>query len=417
MASWLDRVNNDFTITTGDGKTYTPKWMKATKEKEFNIAEFEFPEVEGTLVYRSLSKGRRYNIEIYFQGDDHLDVASNFDISSDDPRAWKISHPYYGLITVQPLGLSFDNSKMNVSEITGTLVETITEENPQGSLDPIDSINFNKNQLDLTVQTNLGNQIPPLQITPILQNQMLSQVQSAYQNGLPIIRIDTDATEYFNAFTKVNAAITGYTTQASNALIFLSDLYNSPINFTTSVKNRITTLTNQFNSVRTNVMTLLLQNSPNLTPKAKTVYENAGVTIISAAAVASVTNMDYNNRNDIIAIIEAILALYQQLLADLDALQSANAGSTTSYVPDANSLIELNSLLNQTVSSLFTVGLSSKQERILYCEWDTNLILLAHRLYGLLPDDSTIQTLMDNNEIGLSELLEIKKGRKIIYYV
>ena len=38
-------------------------------------------------------------------------------------------------------------------------------------------------------------------------------------------------------------------------------------------------------------------------------------------------------------------------------------------------------------------------------------------VYGLLPDDSTIQYFADTNNIGLNEVFQIEKGRKIVYYV
>jgi hypothetical protein len=66
---------------------------------------------------------------------------------------------------------------------------------------------------------------------------------------------------------------------------------------------------------------------------------------------------------------------------------------------------------------LFEIAISAQQERSILCDSDTNVILLAHRFYGLLLDDSTIQRVMDNNSIGISEILDIKKGRKILYYV
>jgi len=73
-------------------------------------------------------------------------------------------------------------------------------------------------------------------------------------------------------------------------------------------------------------------------------------------------------------------------------------------------------LVNYTISNLFNIAINAKQERSIIVEDDTNLVALAHRFYGLAPDDSTIEDLMLGNKIGLSELLIIKKGRKISYY-
>jgi hypothetical protein len=98
-------------------------------------------------------------------------------------------------------------------------------------------------------------------------------------------------------------------------------------------------------------------------------------------------------------------------------LQSDNASSPESYIPDANSLIGLNNIINFTISNLYDVALDSKQERSIILEEDSNIFLLTHRFYGLQEDDSSIDQFMDQNEIGLNEMLGIRKGRRIIYYV
>src|SRR5690242_2796658 len=99
--SWLDRITDSLTITTGEGSTFTPNWINAVRQKEYNIAEFEFIEQKGTLVSRKLPRGNKYNIEIYFQGDNHLNEAGRFDLAADDPRYWVMAHPFYGHVNVQ----------------------------------------------------------------------------------------------------------------------------------------------------------------------------------------------------------------------------------------------------------------------------------------------------------------------------
>ena len=60
---------------------------------------------------------------------------------------------------------------------------------------------------------------------------------------------------------------------------------------------------------------------------------------------------------------------------------------------------------------------NAAQQRIYRTEKDTNVILMAYKFYGLLPDDSTIQRVIDENNICLNEILQIKKGRDLVYYV
>lgn len=413
--SWIDKIKNDLIIVTGDGNTFRPAWMNASKEKEYNIAEFEFPDIKGTLVSRKLSKGRKYSLEIYFQGANCIEDAAAFERSADDPRAWTITHPFYGNITVQPLGLVFDNTMYNVSKVTSMVIETITEGGPRGNVDAVSKIKYDKDQLDkiFAQAYALRLKVPTSSDKTLLTN----NVKKVYDLGLPSIKLDIDAENYFNAFNAANSAILNLAADIAANIAFVQALINEPLQFVNSIKIRIQTLVNQFNSLRTAIFNLSATSSPNYNSRTKAGDEHNRGMIISAMAVASVTEMDYITREDVVATVESIVDTYNQYILDLDTFQSSNGGSTSSYIPDADSLIALGDLVDFAVSSLFTVALNSKQGRILYCEKDTNLINLAHRLYGLTIDDSTLESLAATNNIGLLELLQIKKGRKIIWFV
>jgi hypothetical protein len=57
------------------------------------------------------------------------------------------------------------------------------------------------------------------------------------------------------------------------------------------------------------------------------------------------------------------------------------------------------------------------KERFLFLEEDTNLILLTQRLYSLDDADNNMVELMENNNLGPNDILQLKKGRKIVYYI
>jgi len=204
--SWVEKVRNDFIIKTGDGKKYIPNWLNATKAKEYNISEFDFPNIPGTLVRRTTVRGAKYNLEIYFQGDDNLDISKAFETSADDNRNWVISHPYYDNLIVQPISLSFDNSEHNVTKITGTVIETITEDYPKGSISPADKINADKEALDSTFSQSFANNVQP----KTADINLLSQNSNSLYNQATkaVIKFNEEETsKYFNFFTAANAAI------------------------------------------------------------------------------------------------------------------------------------------------------------------------------------------------------------------
>jgi esterase/lipase len=439
--SWVEQIKTEFIIKTGDGLeygkigTFPILWVNPQKEVEYNIAEFQFPELAGTLVKRGTPRGRRYPLEFYFQGENHLDQSARFEKSANDPRPWTITHPYYGTIICEPVSLNFDNTGDNVTKITGTVIETIVEDNPKTSVNPTDKIK--SDHLDTTTKFNSAfatNVKPDGKSIRTLS----SNTTKVYNEGKKKARTTVNAEKYFNLYNTANAAILQATSKPLEAIRAIQAMISYPSMFVDGVKNRIKTIINQIDKLRTSIDTL--------TSKAdKKIYEhNAGVSVASLALTAVVTKQDtiteasnditdlqldpdsladekpvtdYANKKDVLDAIDNILDSYSGYLSDLDSLQSDNAGDIESYIPDADSLIALNDLINYTVSNLFDVALNAKQERSIILEQDSNVVLLAHRFYGLKSDDSTIDELIRNNNIGTNELLHIRKGRKIIYYV
>lgn len=406
--SWVDKIQNDFLITTGDNKTYKVNWINPSKSVDFNVSEFEFPNLAGTLVQRGTPKGRRFTIEVFFQGEFNLEQSAAFETSANDPRAWTISHPLYGTIIVQPVNLNFDDSRHNVTRITGTLIETITQDNPKNTIVPADKITSDKLDLDEVVAYSFANDIPEPDTNVI--NDLTSKTSTVYNEGKKSVKTTLDAEEYFNAFNTANAAILEATEFPLEAMRAVQAVINAPSLFADGVKNRITTLVNTFTKLRDSIVNIVSK-------REKKVYESTGSTLVSAMALAAVTDIDYRNAREVLSAIDQITEAYDTFVEDLDGLQSDNASSPESYIPDANSLIGLNNIINFTVSNLYDVALDSKQERSIILEEDSNVFLLTHRFYGLDVDDVNIDQFMDQNEIGLNEILGIRKGRKITYYV
>jgi prophage DNA circulation protein len=406
--SWSELLKNNLVIVTGDGKEYRPLWMPKSKTIEYNIAEFEFPKVVGTLVKRTEPKGRRFDLELYFQGANHVEEANAFETSCNDKRAWTLTHPYYGVITCQPTSIIIDNTSYNTSKISTTVIETITEDFPKGSVAVQDQITQTFLAVDDESAETFGNEVTPNQSDI---NQMKANNLSSYNSGSALVT-PTLSERYFNAFTDANAAITTATQKPLEAMRKAQAVITAPARFEESVKGRMNLLTNQFNTLRTTLVNITTKNQ-------KGIYQSQAGSIINAMCFASGTpqEADYQNANDVLDNLELLLNNYNQYLTDLDTLQSNNGGNPNSFIPNIQLQILLNSLLNFTASNLFNIAANARQERAIFCEDDTNIILLAHRFYGLDLDDVNIDNLILTNQIGLKEILNIRKGRKILYYV
>ncbi len=405
--SWLDKIQERLVITTGDRTRYYPNWLNAVKTKEWNVARFEFIDVRGTLVKRGTNKGRTFNIEIYFQGEDHLDIAAQFEDSADDPRPWKIEHPFYGSLLCQPISLQFDNTVYNVSKITGTLVETIDESNPQIKKDPIDEIYQKVTNLQSVTEQYFSVNMPKL--TSIDISHLTDNIESVNSKVRTKIKLTVDLQNYFNLFNDANAKILDITSEPLEAIRAVQAMLNAPALFTDNVQSRLNMLTDQFDLLVDTVRTIL-------TVGDKLIFENNIVNSMATIAQAVVTEIDYENRKQVVGVVDVIVGKYDEMIELLDSLQTDNGGDPDSYIPDAASMQAIGSLVNTTVSQLFNIALNQKQERVVVLMEDTNVVLLTHKYYGLDAADENIGKMIRDNGIGLNELLQIKKNRTIVYY-
>jgi len=409
--SWLDRINTDLTITCGDGKSYTPQWINASKAVEYNIAEFDFKELAGTLVYRGQPRGRRYAIEVIFQGADHLDNASAFETSANNPAAWQIEHPYYGQLRVQPAGLVFDNQDMNISRITGMLIETLTLNGATAvSVSAPDKIAADQQSTSDVMATVFASDVPDLKVVD--QNALKSSSLSQYKAVSAKIIQSADAAAYFNAYNELIGKINNPISDTVSIIRAVHAFSVLPYRFSDLLVNRINMFKLQFDIISNNLGNLFTRTS-------KKIYENQAGIIVSGMALTSVTNVGdaYETVTGVLPVIDALVNTYDQYMTNLDSLQSPNGGDPDSYIPDADGVSSLSDLISFTVGALLDIAVQSKQERSIILGADSNIILLAKRFYGLDNEDTTIDKFMATNNIGLNEILEIKKGRKIVYYI
>lgn len=406
--SWVDQSGYDMRIRTGDGTEFTVLWMRATKAKDYNISEFNFPGVAGTLVSRGTPKGRKYNLEIYFQGDDHLDFAASFDEASDDPRHWTIIHPYYGSLFVQPVGLDFDNIGHNVTKITGTVIETILEDKPKVTIDATDQIVNIADLMQGYAEISVTSKMSPITIRD--KATLRTNTTNVYNIGIKSILSTVDFESYFNLFNQALTFIENATEYPLQAIRAVQAVINAPFQFIDNVRNRINTLTYQFDILVTSIGNLI-------NPSDKRIFENNLSNVISGMALTSVTNYQYDSREDVLFVIDTLIEYYNSLLSELDGLQTDNGGDENSYHPDVDTMIQLSLLVNYTVANLFVIAISAKQQRSIVLEEDSNAILLTHRFYGISEGDAELNKFILDNKIGLSEIFQIKKGRRIVYYL
>jgi hypothetical protein len=397
--NWLERLNNiELEIQTGDGKKYTPLWRNAQINIDFNAEGFDFIERDGSYIARKRVSGRKFPLLLFFQGENHLDTANAFYESAKDPRPWRIKHPLYDVLLVQPIDLKFDNSAHNVTRITGTVWETNEEKLPQSRPSKPKAIERLKSQTDgLSVDVSANNLADV--DTAIIQESKTSI--NSIGNNIEKYIDDTDLIQEFR--NNINAALSSSDNIVSDTFAALEATQQA---IDTIVRPDLISISDKieaFKTILTDIKDTLL--GVNRTDDTVALYELQASTILTSASLASVL-ASYNNRNEVVDVIGKIGDMYSGVSLTFDEIEQNQ---------DANIAQALDSIINETLANLYVVAFNSRQIRRYVTQADTNIIVLAHQFYG--PGDNNLNEFISQNNISLSEHLKVKKNREIIYFV
>jgi hypothetical protein len=403
--SWQNDIENKiFTIITGDGRSYTPKWRNAVKLVDYNVSVFDFVNVTGSYIDRRKPKARKFDLEFYFDGENAVTIGNNFEISARNANKWTVKHPFYGEIKCQPLSLSQDNTTLNCSAFKVPVLETLLQGWPKYDIVVTDQLT--------TLQTTLNNyQVVDLKNTGINKVALTSLVN---KSDTTISKSITDDNELI-AFKKlVSNAIIGIDEVLFDTVTVLRSIQaviNYPAVISRTIKDRVNVLIEVLNNI--------FDSFNGSTVVGKKHVENFGGTTIAAMHIAASTNIsdDYSRRSDVSNIQDILLTSYNSYLVFLDSMQTDRADSDNSYQANFDNLNSLESLVNISVANLYDLAFSAKQERSFIVDKDSNPIVLTHRFYGLDSDDVNLTNFITENNIGINELINIRKGRKVVYYV
>jgi len=428
MSSWLDKIQKVFSITTGDNKVHKPNSFNANRAVEYNFAEFNFRNLDGTLVDRRRKMGTVYSLELYFQGEDNIDKATDFQKSADNRNAWTIKHPFYGNLIVQPISPVFHdngNKLLNVTKITVTVRETIGAAALKNAPDATDIIATKQTNVNATFNNVLVGALPTPSVEVLItMTGNLTLFEQALKKARDVGAIITNG--YNAGLAAINAVFTAandVAAQLSSAIADIQYFINLPMLLEESIANKIIFISGELAALYAQAQALSLPPLSAFEMQWKDLKNNwcatAGVCISSmcATSVYNIQPGDYTYSSQVSSVIAQIVTAYNQYLTYLDGMQTLNGGELDSFIPDPTALLQLDDLVNYTIEALYVIQANSKQPRVITLTRDSNVILIARELYGLLADDSTINQIIADNNICNSEIFQVLKGRQILYYV
>lgn len=406
--SWIERVKEGMVITLGDGKTYHPQYVNATKVKEFNYAEFDFGGTAGTYVPRKTSRGRKFSLDIIFQGADNLDVAAAFDVSSENRNPWQLSHPLYGSLLVQPTAIQFDNVELNVSRINVQVIETITLDKANDVvLAPASVIHSSATAIYQSNETNLATTVPV--VSSSQKRQLLQQLTDGYSRVAQQVSNAADANNYLNTFNDATSILNTIGSNTATIGASVQRFTAMPYAFVDTIENRINIFKTQFELLKSAAGTLFQRNSKKLVA-----FQMSA--LLTAAAQASITSVVYNNVDEVARVLHELMTMQEDYTTTIDGMSSNSVNNADSYVADYDTVGSIYSLFSYVREHLATISLQSRLRYVYVLPHDMTLFEVVANTYGYDEQDANLNRIIQENNLCANELLLLQAGRHITYY-
>ena len=388
--SWKDNIENiEFTIVTGDNEIFKPLYASSSQDLEFNISEFNFIELEGTLVTRKKVKSQKIPLNITFQGDDHIDISEKFLQSSKDPRYWTVTHPIIGEVYGHPASISKVNDDLNTVVFSIDFWETIRPgEVLSSKVYPLELIESKNIEL---IEFGSLNLIPDQK--PEFKS-LVSKIESRYDTLINATNID----QFKGLLSNAMSGIDNLLKEPQKAIRNISQLIQFPAYIEGILKNRV------------KLIQAILNDIKEIFPDNNLNYSIFGGAVVSGIAqiILKPSENDFITRNDVQIQFNNLADVYDNFLNEVD---------DGNFQQDFQEAITLNEIIINTLYYLYDVSFDAKQERFDIVESDTNLILLTHKYMGLDFEDKNLNTFRELNGIKNKNLFIVKKGRKITYLV
>ena len=404
---WNDRLR-EAAYTSPSGKRFVFTYENVRKTVEKKTTGFEFPDADGTYVQESGRTGRRYPWRIFFWGSNHDIQADAFDAGLMERGIGKLEHPKYGVVDVIPFGAinQRDDLKTSANQSIIELVfwETIRLIYPTSQDDPASEVISAVDEYNDAAASEFADvlDLDTAIQRARLRNTITLLIGTARSKLQDIANTQDDVRQQFDAIVdSINEGIDVLVSEPITLGLQTIQAIQSPARAITSINARLDAYGSLINTI---ISTNDVEESND--------FHTADLLATSemTGSVLSVVNNQFVTKTDAIAAAEVILEQFDDLVVWRDdnfaSLEEIDTGSSYQQLQEAVAL---------TAGFLVEISFNLKQERRIVLDRDRTIIDLSAQLYGSVDDQ--LDFLISSNDLSGDEILELPRGREIVYYI
>ena len=413
--AWDDRLREArYEAPNGDNIVFLYEDVQLSFDKK--TSAFNFPDAEGTYIQDLGNAGKKFPLRIFLSGEDYDLQANKFLDFLSQKGAGRLSHPIYGVYDVVPFGTitRLDNLKTQANQAIFeiTFWETINLIYPSSQTDPssdvLSVLNEFKDQASLQFANNIN----------LDDVSYLIDFEINYKNSLNIVanglkavsNISDDIKTQFNIINQsINQSIDTLIVDPITLSFQTINLIEIPARVITDIKSKI----NIYYDLAFDIISkdnIDNKSSQNIN-EINDFYKNdlLVASLLSGVVLSAIEN-EFETRKDALDVAQNLLDKFEsvKIWRENNFLQLQQIDTGELYQ-------KLNSAISLCAGFLVKISFSLKQEHKIFLERDRTIIDLCAELYGDI--DNSLNFLINSNNLTGSEILELKRGREIVYYI
>jgi prophage DNA circulation protein len=403
--TWENRLR-EAAYTSPSGTRLTFQYEDVGRTVSVKGATFEFTDADGTFVQDLGRTGRRYPLRMFFSGADCDLQATAFEDALNERGQGTLEHPAYGSVLVVPFGDISRRDDLVSAANQAVLEVTFFQTNGLIYPSPVaDTAGTVADQVAAAEEAQaqwFGAAF--VESTATVLADLRSRYNAALNTASDILRPIADTvTGTQRAFDQIQSSITrGLDVLIGQPLTLAYQtiqLIKTPARISQQVGARLDAYSNLFQQY-------IGRPAENRTALyTRDLFASTTATATAQAAFSTT----YTRRP------EAVQAA-EQLLAQLDVLAAwrDEQFAAQGEVDDGSSWQATQDLLATVAGALVDQSFDLAAERVLVLTSDRSIIDVCFEVYGSVDDK--LDMLMADNDLSGDEIVELPRGRRIVYY-
>lgn len=404
--SWIDRLRQAaYTSPAGDRLEFD--YEDVAFQTTRRTKAYEFPDTNGTYIQELGHGGRRHPMRAIFWGSDHDLEADAFYEALLVQGIGRLEHPLYGVIDVVPFGDIEREDKLKSGanqtiikvvfwEASGLIFPQARESSSAQVLQSVSEYNDAQAQ-EFSEFTSLGTASE----RATFKSEYEAALAEVEQGLASIAATKVEVERQFNAVVdSINLGIDVLVSDPLTLAFQTVILMQAPARASAAISDRLDAYGNLLNSLMT------WDPGDERAFRTTDLFASAAV---SAPVVAAV-NTEFLTKTDALLAAEELLGNLAAFVAwrdtHIDALEVVDTGGAYQQLQEAVAV---------AAGYLVEISFTLKREKRVTTTRARTAIDMVAELYGEV--DGQLDFFIQSNKLTGSEILEIPKGREIVYYV